>query len=112
MKIYHNPRCGKSREALQLLKDNGVTPEVVLYLKDIPTEAELKAIIVKLGISPKELIRKNEAIYKENFKNKDYTDVEWIKIMIEYPKLIERPIIVKEDKAVIGRPATNILELL
>jgi len=112
MKIYHNPRCGKSREALQLLKEKGVTPEVVLYLKDVPTEAELKELIAKLGISPIELVRKNEAIYKEKFKNKEYSDGEWIKIMIEYPKLIERPIIVQKDKAVIGRPATNILELL
>ena len=109
---YHNPRCRKSRETLEFLKENGVEPELFFYLKTHPTFEELKDIIEKLGIKPLELIRKNEKIFKENFKGKEFSDDDWIKIMVENPKLIERLIIINGDKAVIGRPKENILKLL
>ena len=110
MKLYHNPRCGKSREALALLDDKEV--EVVEYLKTPLTEAELKALISKIGIAPFDLVRKGEAAFKENFKGKDLSDDEWITAMIEFPKLMERPILEKGDKAVVGRPPEDILGLL
>ena len=91
MKIYHNPRCSKSRQTLQLIKDSGVEVEVVEYLNAIPTAEELKTILMKLNLQPTDIIRKGEAVYKEKFKNSNFNDDEWIKIMIEYPKLIERP---------------------
>ncbi len=112
MKIYHNPRCTKSRETLQLLNENGVEPEVVEYLKTIPTEAEIEEILAKLNIKPFDLVRTSEPVFKEKFKGKNFNDHEWIKIMIEYPKLIQRPIVIRGNKAVLGRPPENVLELL
>jgi arsenate reductase len=112
MKIYHNPRCAKSRQTLALLQDHGVEPEVILYLSAIPSHDELQSLLTKLGISPLQLIRKGEAIWKENFKGKELSDDELIKAMITHPKLIERPIVVKGQKAVLGRPPENALELL
>ena len=112
MKIYHNPRCSKSRETLQLIKDAGAEVEIIEYLNAIPTVEELKMILMKLNLSPKEIIRKGEAVYKEKFKNSDFNDDEWIKVMIEYPKLIERPIVIKGNKAILGRPPQNVLELI
>jgi arsenate reductase len=109
---YHNPRCRKSRETLQFLKENGVEPELFLYLKTPPAYEELEEVIRKLRIKPYDLIRRNEKIFKENFKGKEFTDDEWIKILVENPKLIERPIIISDDKAVIGRPKEKVLELL
>lgn len=112
MKIYHNPRCSKSRQTLQMITDAGQDIEIIKYLKDVPTEEELKSIIKLLGIAPDQLLRKGEAIFKEKFKGKTFTDEEWIKIMIEHPKLIERPIVIDGDKAVLGRPPENVLSLL
>jgi arsenate reductase len=112
MKIYHNPRCAKSRQTLALLQDHGIEPEVILYLSAIPSHDELQSLLTKLGISPLQLIRKGEAIWKENFKGKELSDDELIKAMIAHPKLIERPIVVKGQKAVLGRPPENALELL
>ena len=112
MKIYHNPRCSKSRQTLQLIKDAGVDVEVVEYLNAIPTKEELEMILMKLNLKPTDIIRKGEAVYKEKFKNSNFNDDEWIKIMIEYPKLIERPIVVKGNKAILGRPPENVLELI
>ena len=112
MKFYHNPRCRKSREALSLLEEKGVTPEIILYLKDVPTESELEDIVSKLGIKPFDLVRKGEAFYKEVLKGKELSDNQWIKSMIENPKLIERPILVNGDKAAIGRPPEDILTVL
>jgi len=112
IKIYHNNRCGKSRAGLKLLEDSGKEYQVINYLETVPTFEELKKIIDILGIRPIELIRKNESIWKEKFKNKDFSDKELINIMIENPKLIERPIVVKNEKAVIGRPTEKILEIL
>ncbi len=108
MKIYHNPRCRKSRETLDILTNKGIEPEVVLYLETPPSKKELKEILSKLGISAFDLVRKTEAIYKENYKGKDLTEAKWIEAMIKYPKLIERPIVVKGKKAVLGRPPENV----
>jgi len=112
MKIYHNPRCTKSRQTLALLQENGVEPEVVLYLDNVPTTDELRDLLAKLGISPIQLVRKGEAIWKENFKGKELSDDEIIAAMISNPKLIERPIVVKDQTAVLGRPPENVLELI
>ena len=112
MKIYHNPRCSKSRQTLQLIKDAGVTVEIVEYLKTIPTIKELEMVLMKLNLKPKDIIRKGESVYKEKFKNSNFNDDEWIKIMIEYPKLIERPIVIKGNKAIICRPPENVLDLI
>ncbi len=112
MKILHNPRCRKSREGLQIVEDSKQDFEVVLYLENPPSEQELKSIISKLGISPIELVRIGEAEWKENFKGKTLSDDEIIKAMVSYPKLIERPIVIKGDKAVVGRPPEKIKELL
>lgn len=111
MRIYHNPRCTKSRQALNLLTESGKSPEIIEYLKTPISESELKSVIDKLGIEPIELVRKGEAIYKEEFKSKDPSTVDWIKAMIDHPKLMERPIVVSGDKAVIGRPPGNVLQL-
>lgn len=112
MKIYHNPRCSKSRQTLELIKEANKNVEIVEYLNTPPTEEELKYVLTLLGISPEQLLRKNEAIYKEKYKGKTYSDEEWIGIMIENPKLIERPIVVDGDRAVLGRPPENVLSLL
>jgi len=112
MKIYHNPRCSKSRQTLQLIKDANVEVEIIDYLNNVPTKEEMKLILMKLNIPAKDLVRKGEAIYKEKFKNSNFNEDEWIQIMIENPKLIERPIVVKNNKAVLGRPPENIMELL
>ena len=112
MKIYHNPRCSKSRQTLALLQENGVEPEVVLYLENIPTANELKDLLSKLAISPMQLIRKGEKDWKENYKGKELSDEQIIEAMIAHPKLIERPIVVKGNKAVLGRPPENALELI
>ena len=112
IKIYHNNRCSKSRCGIELLENSGKEYEIVKYLENIPTTEELKNIINLLGISPVELVRKNEAIWKENYKGKDLTDEEIIKAMIENPKLIERPIVVNGNKAVIGRPPEDILSII
>lgn len=112
MKIYHNPRCSKSRQTLALIEDAGAPVEIVKYLEDIPSKEELTNIIQLLGITPLQLVRKNEADWKENFKGKDLSDEEIIDAMIVYPKLIERPIVIKDNKAVLGRPPENVLNLL
>jgi len=112
MKIYHNPRCSKSRETLKIIKDAGAEVEIIEYLKNIPTKEELKLILMQLHLNPIDIIRKGEAVYKEKFKNSNFNDDEWLKIMMEYPKLIERPIVVKGNKAILGRPPANVLDLL
>lgn len=112
MKIYHNPRCSKSRHTLAIMEEKGVNVEIIEYLKDIPTAEELSELIKKLNISAEELVRKSEKDFKENFKSKTLTDKQWVEAMIEFPKLIERPIIVKNNKAVLGRPPENVLNLL
>lgn len=112
MKIYHNPRCSKSRQTLNLIKEKGAEVEIIEYLNAIPSEKELSEIINLLGIEPEKLLRKGEADYKENFKGKTLSGTEWIRAMIKYPKLIERPIVVSGNKAILGRPPENVLDLL
>ena len=112
IKIYHNPRCSKSRAALTLLEEQGVDAEVVKYLDTPPTKEEIRELLKMLGISARELMRTKEAIYKE-LGLKDVEDEEQlIEAMAAHPKLIERPIVVKEGKAAIGRPIEKIVELL
>lgn len=110
--IYHNPRCSKSRQTLGLIEEKGRDFVVKEYLKNPPSKSELQKIIELLGIKPEQLVRKGEAEFKENFKGKDLSDNEWIDAMVSYPKLIERPIVIKGDKAVLGRPPENVLSLL
>lgn len=112
IKIYHNPRCRKSREGLELLKKSGKDFEVVKYLENIPTKEELRSVLSCLGISPENLVRKNEAIWKENYRGKLLSDEEILEAMVLYPKLIERPIVIKGNKAIIGRPPESINEIL
>lgn len=112
IKIYHNNRCSKSRCGLEVLEKSGKPFEIVKYLENVPTEKELKDIIKLLNIKPIDLVRKNESIWKELYKDKDLSDSEIVKAMVEYPKLIERPIVINGNKAVIGRPAEAILDII
>lgn len=112
MKIYHNPRCSKSRETLKLIEEKGIQPEIIQYLKTPPTAEELREILDKLKISAEDLLRKKEAIFKEKYKEKTLSEEEWIQAMVENPKLIERPIVITENKAIIGRPPEKVLEIL
>lgn len=112
MKIFHNPRCSKSRQTLDLIQQNSKEAiEIVEYLNNVPTIEELKKIIQLLDIKPEELVRKGEDIYKDKYKGKILSDYEWINAMIKFPKLIERPIVIKGKKAIIGRPPERVLEL-
>jgi len=110
--IYHNPRCKKSRETLEILQSKKAHYKVFKYLEEPLKAEELGKIIKILNIKPIELVRKNEAIWKDNFKNLEFTDEELVEIMAKYPKLIERPIVINGDKAVIGRPPNRILDIL
>jgi len=111
--IYHNPRCSKSRQTLQLLQENGVEPEVVLYLETPPSADNLKGILGKLGISARDLLRTGEESYKQlNLKDPALSETQLIDAMAQNPILIQRPIVLKGDKAAIGRPPENVLELL
>lgn len=111
--IYHNPRCSKSRQTLALLEENGIQPEVVLYLEETPSAADIEALLAKLGIRARQLLRKGEDAYKENgLRDESLSDAELIAAMVTHPKLIERPIVVKADRAVLGRPPENVLDLI
>ncbi|MDB2414318.1 arsenate reductase (glutaredoxin) [Rickettsiales bacterium] len=111
--IYHNPRCSKSRLTLDLLKENEVETIIVEYLKSTPGVFEFKNILKMLGKTAHEVVRKGEPVYKElGLDKKDLSEMELIKIMVKNPKLIERPIVVVDQKAVIGRPPENILEII
>lgn len=110
--IYHNPRCMKSRQTLALIEEKGENFIVKEYLKTPPTKEELKQIVDLLEIKPLDLIRKGEAEFKENFKGKDLSDDEWLDAMVSCPKLIERPIVIYENKAVIGRPPEKVLDII
>lgn len=112
IEIYHNPRCRKSREALKALEESGVEFQVVEYLKTPPDADSLQTILDKLQISPSELLRKNESIWKEAYRGKDLSDAQIIQAMADHPKLIERPIVINGDRAVIARPADRIEEIL
>lgn len=117
--IYHNPRCSKSRQTLQLLRDKGVEPEIIEYLKTPPTAEQLAQILNDLEMQPRDLMRKKEAEYKENnLADESLSDDALIAAMVAHPKLIERPIVIAEnvnagkDKTVLGRPPENVLELV
>ncbi len=111
--LYHNPRCTKSRGALELLQARGLSPDVVLYLETPPDAAQLRELLGKLGISARQLLRTGEDDYKQlNLADASLSDEQLIAAMAAHPKLIERPILVAGDKAVIGRPPENVLELL
>ena len=112
IKIYHNNRCSKSRCGLDIIEKSGKPYKVIKYLEDTPSVNELKEIIDLLGINPIQLVRKNESIWKENFKHLDFTEEELIKIMAKYPQLIERPIVINGNKAVVGRPPEKILDII
>ena len=110
--IFHNPRCSKSRSTLAILEENKEEIEIVEYLKSSPSEEDIKNILSMLGLAPLQLIRKGEAIYKSDFKGKDLSDGEWIQAMVEHPILIERPIVIKNGKAMIGRPPESVISIL
>lgn len=111
--IYHNPRCSKSRQTLALIEERGITPDIVLYLQTPPNEQTLTDILSKLGLSARNIMRKGEDEYKENqLADNSLSEEQLIAAMVKFPKLIERPIVVKDDKAILGRPPENVLSLL
>ncbi|ROL66372.1 arsenate reductase (glutaredoxin) [Pseudomonas vranovensis] len=111
--LYHNPRCSKSRGALELLEARGLAPTVVRYLETPPTADELKALLGKLGISARQLLRSGEDEYKTlNLTDASLSEAQLIEAMVQHPKLIERPILIAGDKAAIGRPPEKVLEIL
>ena len=110
--IYHNPRCSKSRQTLALLQEKGIDANIVEYLLTPPPAAELNRIITMLGIEPEALMRKGEAEYKEHFSGKSLSRAEAIALMVAYPKVIERPIVISNGKAVIGRPPVNVKTII
>jgi len=113
IKIFHNPRCSKSRQTLQLLEDNNVQPEIIEYLKQAPSKTELESVLTLLGMSPRELMRKGEAAYKElNLADDGLTNDQLVVAMLENPILIERPIVLANGKAAIGRPPESVLDII
>jgi arsenate reductase len=111
LKIYHNNRCKKSRAGLQFLLEKGLEPEIIEYLKIPLTEKDLKNLLMKLNKNAFEMVRTQEAIFKSNFKNKDFTNEEWIKIIVENQKLLKRPIVETKKAAIWGDPAEEISKL-
>jgi arsenate reductase (glutaredoxin) len=113
-RIYHNPRCTKSRQTLALLQDAGITPEILLYLDSPPSPKELSQLIAQLGFdSARQLIRTGEPLYKElSLVDPKLSEAQLIAAMVDHPKLIERPIVVKDNKAILGRPPENVLNLI
>jgi len=110
--VYHNPRCSKSRQALSFLDQKGLNYTIIDYLKNPVSEQELKLILKKLRINAASLIRKGEADFKQNFKGKNLSEEEWVLAMVNFPKLMERPIVIKGNQAVIARPDDRIETLL
>ena len=110
--IYHNPRCSKSRATLALLEENGVSPQVVLYLESQPDEAEIRTLMAKLGVAAGGMIRRGEDAFKESGLGPGSSEDDLVGAMARHSKLIERPIVVRGDRAVIGRPPENVLELI
>lgn len=112
VRIYHNPRCSKSRQALELLEKQGIEPEVILYLETPPDNATLSEMLSKLNMSARELMRKGEDVYKElQLDDTDLSEAQLVQAMVDYPKLIERPIVVKGDTVIVARPPERVLEL-
>ncbi len=112
MKIYHNPRCSKSRAGLKHLEESGCKFEIVKYLDEGISEDELAELIAKTGKKPFDFVRTHESLYKEKYKGKTLSDQEWITVLVENPRLLHRPIVVNGDKAVLGNPPENIDQLL
>ncbi len=110
--IYHNPKCRKSREGLQYLHDKGLECTVVEYLKTPFTREQLKDLLMKLNMRPVEIVRTQEDEFKEKLKGKNFTDEEWITILLENPKLMQRPVVVRGHKAILGQPVEEIDRLL
>lgn len=113
IKIYHNPRCSKSRQTLELIRQKGIEPEVVEYLKTPPSKQELKDILSRLNMDPRQLMRTKEAEYKDNnLDSAELSNEQLIDAMVKNPKLIERPIVINQQKVALGRPPENVLEIL
>jgi len=113
VKIYHNPRCSKSRETLSLLEEKGITPEITEYLKTPPDVKTLTEILDTLNMEPRQLMRTHEAEYKDNnLDNPDLTREQLIQAMVDFPKIMERPIVVNNGKVAIGRPPVNVLDII
>ncbi|MBE7376718.1 arsenate reductase (glutaredoxin) [Pseudomonas lopnurensis] len=111
--LYHNPRCSKSRGALELLEARGLTPDIVRYLETPPSATELEALLGKLGLTPRQLLRTGEEEYKSlNLADPALGDAQLIEAMVAHPRLIERPILIAGDKAIVGRPPEKVLEIL
>lgn len=111
--IYHNPRCSKSRQALSFLEDNGITPEIILYLETPPTPSDLRLILLKLDLSPRDIMRTNEKLYKElELNDPALSEDALITVLCAHPILIERPIVVNGDQAKLARPADTIKEIM
>ena len=110
--IYHNPACSKSRETLALIREHGIEPRIVEYLKTPPTRATLRNLIQHLQLRAEDLVRREEAEFKEHFAGKKLDEEGWLKALAEHPKLIQRPIVVRGARAALGRPPANVLKLL
>jgi len=111
--VWHNPRCSKSRQAVSLLREHGVEPEIVEYLKNPPSAGDLDAVLRMLGMEPRELMRSKENEFRElGLKDKSLSRDQLIAAMVEHPRLIERPVAISGDRAVLGRPTERVLELL
>jgi arsenate reductase (glutaredoxin) len=110
--IYHNPKCSKSRATLAILEESGISPRVVEYLRTPPSAEELRAIIAKLGIEPEQLVRKGEELFRREYAGKRLEAEQWIEAMVRDPILIERPIVVSGNRAVLGRPPESVRRLL
>ena len=110
--IYHNARCSKSRSACEIVAGRGVDARIVEYLKTPPGKDELRELLQKLGMKPSELVRRGEEVFKENYAGKSLDEEQWLDALVAHPVLIERPIVVRGDRAVIGRPPEKVIELL
>lgn len=110
--IYHNPRCSKSRKTLALLEEHGITPDIVHYLETPPDETQLRALLVKLGMGAQQLVRRSEEAYKASGLGADSSEQDLLAAMARNPKLIERPIVVVGERAALGRPPENVLDLI
>ncbi|WP_165854827.1 arsenate reductase (glutaredoxin) [Marinobacter sp. JSM 1782161] len=112
-RIFHNPRCSKSRQTLALLEEKGIQPEVIRYLETPPTADELRDVLSQLGLAARELLRKGESVYKElGLSDASLSDEQIIEAMVSHPKLIERPIVIHNGKAALGRPPEAVLDIL
>jgi polyphosphate kinase len=112
MKIYHNPRCAKSREGLKYLEEKGFEIEIIDYMKDGISAREIKDFLTKSGLKVTDIVRTSEELYKEKYKGQEFTADEWVSILVENPKLIQRPLVIKGTHAVLGRPLEEIQKLI